>query len=419
MKRTIGTVLVLVLSSAYIPCAPANEDASTRPPLWDRDTLTDGWFGLDESLSRRGLSFTLGTTHVYQHNFRGGLERGYGRYSGSYDLGIEADLETMLGLTGGLFNLAAEGSYSDGIDGRAVGSVFGVNADAGGDRGMDVTELWYEQGLMDGKLILRIGKIDLTGGFTCADSDVAFDCNAFATDQTCDFLNAAFGNSPTIPFPDSGLGLAVHVQPAERFYAAFGVADAEADARETGFSTTFDGDHHLFYIFETGVVPELASARGPMPGAYRVGLWNDRQPKEYFDGSRVKRDDLGVYFSGDQVVWLENDSGDGQGLGVFTRCGWADDKVNEIRASWSCGAQYRGLLPGRDADVAGLGVAQGRFSSGAGFAASYERVVETYYNVEVTPWLHVSPSLQWIQNPGGDSSVHDAVVAGLRVQMGF
>jgi len=265
-----------------------------------------------------------------------------------------------------------------------------------------------------------VGKIDLTGGFECEHADVAFDCNAFATDETADFLNGGFGNSPTIPFPDNGLGLAVLLHPCRHWYLALGMADAEADAREMGFSTTFDGGHEFFYIAETGVLPAIPSGNGPLPGAYRIGVWNDRQPRAHLDGSRVKRDDAGVYFSGDQVVWYENaDPDDEQGLGLFGRIGWADDKVSETKTAWSFGAQYRGLLPGRDADVVGLGMTQGRFSRQAAYSGSFERVVEAYYSAELAPWLHVSPDFQWVANPGGDASAHDAAILGLRVQMDF
>ena len=41
-----------------------------------------------------------------------------------------------------------------------------------------------------------------------------------------------------------------------------------------------------------------------------------------------------------------------------------------------------------------------------------------YYNIEVTPWLHVTPDLQVIVNPGGGFRDRDvAIVYGVRAQM--
>ena len=391
----------------------------SAPLLVDRDTLTDNLFGLGDRFEEYGLSVNFGVTQVYQRNVRGGLStsRTKGEYTGSYDLEADLDFERLCGLSGGLLFLGAEGSWSEGIDAPSVGSLFGVNADAADNRELDVTELWYEQSLFDGALVLRAGKMNLGGGFTCGCADVAFDCNAYATCEKSDFLNGAFGNTATIPFPDNGLGLAVYLQPLPWFYAAAGAADADADARETGISTTFDGHHYYFYIFEAGVAPMIPSPNGELPGAYRFGVWYDRQPKDYLDASRVRRNDVGFYFSGDQMVCREESSeGDPQGLGLFARIGIADDKLNEIKTYWSSGAQYRGLAPGREKDVLAAGFAEGRLSDDAGFSANSERIVEVYYNAELMPWLHVSPDFQWIIHPGGETSASNAVVIGLRIQ---
>jgi hypothetical protein len=69
--------------------------------------------------------------------------------------------------------------------------------------------------LLDGAVLIRVGKLDLTGGFECRGCPVSFDGNSFANDQTTQFLNGALVNNPTIPFPDRGLGAVVHVAPVE------------------------------------------------------------------------------------------------------------------------------------------------------------------------------------------------------------
>ena len=45
--------------------------------------------------------------------------------------------------------------------------------------------------------------------------------------------------------------------------------------------------------------------------------------------------------------------------------------------------------------------------------------MELYYSAAMTPWLSVSPCVQYVLNPGGDKTVDDAVVLGFRVQMSF
>jgi porin len=276
--------------------------------------------------------------------------------------------------------------------------------------------------MLDEDLILRVGKIDLTGGFRCRGCLVAFDASAFANDETSQFLNGALVNNPTIPFPDYGLGVAAFYNPGDSGYISGAVADAQADGRTTGFSTTFHGEDYFFYILETGLTCELASANGPLVGAYRFGLWNDPQPKAHSDASKNYRDDVGFYTSCDQMLFKENNlPEDLQGLGAFFRYGHAPSKTNDITNFFSAGFQYQGLFEGRDDDVLGAGFARGNFSNRA--AATYpedsETALEVYYNAQITPWLNISPSIQYISNPGGSGTASDAVVIGLRAQMLF
>ena len=201
---------------------------------------------------------------------------------------------------------------------------------------------------------------------------------------------------------------------------AAGVADAQADCRETGFNTTFHAEDYSFAIFEIGVAPQLPSPTGPLQGRYRVGFWYDPQDKEEFRDGSIKRDDVGFDLSLDQMVFKENAAEeDSQGLGLFARYGFAHDDVNEIDHFWSVGLQYQGLIPTRDDDVVAFGVAQGQLVEEAGFSSPHETVMELYYNASIAPWLSVSPSVQYVKNPGGDRSLKDAVVMGFRVQLTF
>ena len=279
--------------------------------------------------------------------------------------------------------------------------------------------------MFDDTLKLRFGKIDLTGGFECRGCPVSFDGSSFANDGTAQFLNGALGNNPTIPFPDVGIGAVLYWNPIEWWYVGIGAADAQADARETGFRTAFHGNDYFFYIAETGVAPRFDSENGPLQGTYRIGVWNDPQPKANTDNdgkSKTYRDDTGFYLSLDQVLAKENsDEEDGQGLGVFFRYGYAPSKSNDITEFWSFGAQYQGLIDGRDDDVLGVGFAQGMFanSSSDEYPEDYESVLETYYNAMIAPWFTLSPSVQYIANPAGAKTGKDVVVFSLRAQFTF
>ncbi|MHC5061680.1 MAG: carbohydrate porin [Planctomycetota bacterium] len=419
MKRSLVLIVLIALA---IPTGLCNAEHEHRD-LYD-------WLGISDETADSGLEMAFGVTNIYQHNVRGGISRSRraGRYSGSYDIELTADLQKFLDIEGASLFVHTEGFWSrtGGIDEPSVGSAFGVNADGYPRNAIVVTELWYEQSILQGQLLFRVGKMDITGGFERHGYPLAFDASSFANDETTQFLNGALVNNPTIPFPDYALGISAFYNPVDWLYAAAGVVDAQSDFRTTGFETTFGGEDSFFYVFETGATPCIASSNGPLKGAYRVGLWVDAQDKFRFSNGKRYRNDTGFYLSCDQMIHKENnDPEDPQGLGLFARFGYANSDLNEIGNFWSTGVQYQGFFEGRDDDVLGLGFAQGIFSDfaaaneGAGYSDDHEAIAEFYYNLALAPSLNISPSVQYVFNPGGDRTVSDAVVLGLRLQMTF
>lgn len=421
-RTTTNTLTALLYITAALNNVIAEQIQGDHGALsiLQRDTLSKDWFGLGEELSEHGMSIDLGLTEVYQANMHGGknTHRRTGRFAGSYDLELGLDMEEAFGLSGGSVYMLAEGSWSDGIDEASVGSLFGINDDAGGDSLIAVTELWYEQAFVDDRVRVRLGKIDMTAGFEIGPHPAAFDGNTYANDETSQFLNGALVNNRAIPFPDNGLGVMVCLRPEQWWYIAGGMADADANAMKTGFSTAFKGD--VLGLVETGVIPEMHVSSVPLKGAYRIGCWYDSRSKKRFNGDDAKPGDAGMYLSFDQEVFKEAlGSDDGQGLGLFIRYGFANGNINEIKHFWSAGTRYKGLLPGRDEDVLGFGAANGRLSGSAGFTALNETAMEWYYSVQITPWCVISPSVQYTLNPGGNDEKDNAVIAGTRLQIAF
>ncbi len=420
MQRMICTILSVVLGCVSV--------AAARDSLWERDTLTGGFGGLNEALEPSGIEFAFSLTNIYQQNARGGTStsRNQGRWSGSYDLEMTADLERLFGIQGAEVYLLAEGTWSrKDIDETSVGSAFGVNGDFAPREAFNIIEFWYQQSFFDDTLRIRIGKLDMTGGFDHRGCPVSFDCNAYANDENTQFLNSALVNNPTIPFPDYGLGVIVFWNPFGDWYLSFGAADAQADKRETGINTAFHDEDYFVYMAETGITPRFNSANGLLQGAYRVGIWYSPEPRANSQADaagRAWRDDTGLYLSVDQLLAKENSAPDDtQGLGAFFRYGYASAKTNDITDFCSFGVQYQGLLDGRDDDVLGIGYARGFFSDRASnvYRDDYESVFEAYYNAKVTRWLNFSPSVQYVANPGGTGSTQDAVVVALRATMTF
>lgn len=48
-----------------------------------------------------------------------------------------------------------------------------------------------------------------------------------------------------------------------------------------------------------------------------------------------------------------------------------------------------------------------------------ETSIELTYRTQVTPWLAIQPDVQWVINPGIDPTLRDALVLGLRFELGL
>ena len=407
MNKTQAVLIVMLVlalvSSGYAD--ESGENSKIVADFWKCASPTDGFWGLNEKLAPSGVEIGLGVTNVYQTNVKGGTSTKdhRGRHVGRYDLEMSMDLEKLLGIEGGSFFVHGWGGWpnTEGIDGHSVGSAWGINALSVGNRGMDIVEAFYVGPFFSDNLTIAIGKLDFTG---------IFDASQYADYECAQFLNAALVDDPTIPFPAQGLGVVLNWAITDSWYLMGGAVDAQGDNRETGFRTALHKEDYFFYALETGITAGN--------GTYRIGLWNDPQPK----GSDNKRDDVGVYTSCDWLVYEENPgSEDGQGFGTFFRYGYAPSKRNDITNFFSAGFQYQGLFDGRDDDVFGLAYAHGVFANtvASTYPEDYESVVEAYYNAQVTPWFVFGPSIQYVANPGGSNTAKDAVVLGLRAQITF
>ena len=116
-----------------------------------------------------------------------------------------------------------------------------------------------------------------------------------------------------------------------------------------------------------------------------------------------------------------------QGLGCFLRAGFAPPDRNFLSFYFDTGLTYKGLIPGRDSDTAGVGFAYGLLSNGARSSlrsqdvnpTDSEMVVELTYQAPITQWLVVQPDPQYFINPGANSDLTNALVIEARATVIF
>jgi porin len=448
MMRRLPCLLAILLTTSLAlaqetiqepPDAPVpTTKPAAAPSPWERQFLTGDWGGARTELAEKGLTFNLNITQILQGNAHGGHRTRDGiKYSGSGDLTITADTGKLGLWEGGLLLLNAEPKWGDGIN-EMVGSLLPVNTDAarpGFNEGctMTLSEWIYFQHLLENKLILIAGKLD---------GARAFDRNVFANDERTQFMNAALRNNMIIPafLPYTNLGAGAVVNPTDWLSIITAVADTDGRNKTTGFETTFHGPTN------TTVIHEWSFKIKPfdLPGNQRFGfVWSSKdfehlQPPSPFKetgplmmsllgpnlANKVVRmltkfdtspDNVGLYYNFDQYLYTEEGCPD-QGVGLFGRFGWARGDVNALEYFYSIGMGGKGVLPDRDEDTFGIGYFHANLSDDLPSFLQQEAGVEMYYNIQICPWLHISPDVQVIMDPGGFSN-ECSLVYGIRMQL--
>ncbi len=227
------------------------------------------------------------------------------------------------------------------------------------------------------------------------------------------------------------------------------VNPTDANGRETNPNgVNMRLDEGVLILNEAGIHWTLA--QDTQPGAAKLGAW-------YHTGKQadVRRDsagllladplssgipqahagDWGIYLAAEQIIWREHpaDKNDAQGLGVFSRVGYAPPDRNALEYYAEFGVTRTGWLPQRDEDVCGLALAFGGVGSDTREAVrdqnsfnatqlplpDYELVLEAAYQAKLWPGFSLQPSVQYIAHPGGSAAIADALVVGLRAIVDF
>ena len=139
-----------------------------------------------------------------------------------------------------------------------------------------------------------------------------------------------------------------------------------------------------------------------------------------------------VYWSGWQYLWTEEEAGDAplslinrkpdlQGIGLFARVGFADQDTIVTEWSASGGVGGRGIIPGRDDDIFGLGYFYIKGNTprltGTGIIDDYSQGFEAFYNIAITPSTSLTLDVQVVEDSFQDTDT--ATILGARLHLRF
>ncbi|MDR3530970.1 MAG: carbohydrate porin [Rhodopila sp.] len=439
-----------------VPPRPGAETTETgADDLWQRATLTGDWNGLRTSLQDAGIKFGLQEQSEVWANLTGGLRRGV-VYDGLTTASVTLDLEKLAGWTGATFFVDAYQIHGRGPSANLVGNLQIVsNIEA--TRDTKLYQLWVEQQLLDGRLIVRIGQ------------EGAND-QMMITQYGALFLNSSFG-FPGLPAADLPSGGPNYPMATPFIRAQFQATDqvtlvgavfngdpappgaGDPQLRDRGGDAFRLNDHVLAFGELWYGINQDDGAAG-LPGMYKLGAWYDSAhfPDQLLDTMgrtlanpastgipRGHSTGFAVYGIVDQMIWRKPGSKD-LGIGVFLQVMGAPDTFNLSNLFIEGGLNWKGPFEGRESDVFGLGVsylgispATRRFGSDVvaftGTGSPYqgnETVVEATYLYQVAPWWTLQPDMQVVVNPGAGipssfsrTPLKNAFIGGVRATVTF
>ncbi len=276
-----------------------------------------------------------------------------------------------------------------------LNSVAGVNRDADDSGVVSVTEAWFEHKFTD-KFAVTAGIIDPTG---------AVDDNAYANDETTQFIGSMFRNAANIGFSDNAFGVKATY---ETDFADFAVQYIDAsdykDITRNGFASAQVN-------FKPGFIDE-------MEGNYRIYGWTNTNDTDKLDGTGEGNEkSYGLGLSLDQQF--------SDIFGAFARYSWSRGDIDDgiyASSTWSVGLQATVNGIGEEDVVAiacGQVIPSSEYKDNVNENAKSENHLEVYYSWNVTDYLSITPDFQMVENPFYNEDDDTAFVGSLRMQISF
>lgn len=415
--------------------------------LWTRPTLTGDWGGYRSCLQQRGVTFFGRSTH-YAFGVSGGIEvpppipilelGDTFEYTGTGEYTLTFDLEKFGGLPKGSLMMGVEhwygdwgnvslntGAFSPAIFGAALPPV----PEGQGD--FYLTNFIVTQPLSE-KLVVFAGKKDVLG---TADQDI------FAGgDGTTQFMNQALIANPAfllgLPYSSLTVGAALPqkwgmislfaLDPQDRTRDVFNFSDIYSQGvilgGEIKRATQIMGlasEQHFGAMWKHVDLTDLSFAEPP-PGVY---------PEPVVPGFPTIDDSYTIYAGFDQflVQFTAPDPATRRppkGYGLFGRASISDGNPTPIRYFLSMGIGGDSPWCQSRGDTFGIGWYYVGASNEFGpipqavFGPRDGTGVEGFYNIPVTPWLNLTPDIQYIRSEVS-TLADDAFIYGIRANVKF
>jgi porin len=189
----------------------------------------------------------------------------------------------------------------------------------------------------------------------------------------------------------------------------------------TGLISPFQqGNTGVLAVAQLSYLENQLHGGAGLPGEYTIG--------GFYDGNRfsslsVPAESVGgnysLYAMFQQMVWRDGGPGSRRGMTVWAEVALSPKpSVSSMPYFLGGGLSFQGLIPCRRSDIVSMGVTYGSFSADIPQSSS-EMVIEADYAVALTPWLVITPDIQYVIHPSGSSNVRNALVLGAQLAVTF
>ncbi len=388
-----------------------------------KETLTRDWAGFRTDLANLGITPTLSYAAQFMGNPSGGQDQG-SAYAGQLNGSINWDLHKLLRVPGLSVYVSATWATGRDLSAKYIGNTFDVeNAFAvfSGNSYVSLQELYLQESLFNGNLTVAAGR--LAPG------------NTFATIPVVgNYLNGGInGNPGSIPTNDGiftasppgvewGGQLTFNFTPTFQFaMGIFNTNPNTAAGADNGVNFSLQqGNSGVLWVTQFSYLYNQGPGATGLQGEYTLGgTYNSGRFASLSNPNATPHGMYQIYAMFQQMLYRDGGPGSQKGLTVWGEASFSPTPSKStmpyfVGGGWS----YQGLIPGRENDIASMGAIYGTFS-GYIPQTTGEAVIEANYQINLTPWLSITPDFQYVIKPRGSSSIKNAVVLGAQMSVTF
>jgi porin len=432
--------------AADLPLSDPKQAADTAKTKNPREVLAD-W----------GVQFNATYIAEVFGNPTGGVRRGT-IYTGRLDLGMDVDLEKVVGWTGATFHTNMYQIHGQGLSRDYIGNLMLVS----GVEALPSTrlyELWIEQSLFDGRLLVKVGQQASDVEFIDSKYDDIFTNSALGWPGITGINLLAGGPSPPLAVP----GVRVKAQLSDSITAYAAIFDGDAAPPTSPLDSQLANPHGVLFrvndpawmIGQLKYKFDLGESK--LPGTITGGAWKhlgEFDDMRYAVGGFALADPAGSgepqklrgnqgIFGVYEQMFARAASNPDKGAAFFIRTSVSPSDRNLISFYLDGGFQFTGFSEARPNDKIGVAMTYAKISDAVrqadrdtnmftGIASpirDYEAVFEMTYVAEIQNNWTVQPVFQYVFHPGGGvvdpedptqtHRIKDAAVFGVRSTISY